>query len=391
MSTFDDTGLTIDRYDTIRTRFVSIVRTMFGDGAALAAADEDTIFGKLVSSWAELIADQNEAIEYVADSFDPQNASGLALKKLALLNGITANEGLYSTVSLTVGANAYGATLVAGDLVADPNRTTIKYALDAGVVIAPSSTATVSATCTTVGANEAAAGTLTQIQTPRLGWSTVTNAAAAVPGQNEETSSQLRRRRHESSRRFGVSTLSGIWSALADLDTVDEVLVHQNLDTIVDEHGVPPRNLWAIVSGGTDAEIAETLFETAPLQTFGSSSSVHSYQGHSYTMYFERPVDVAVLVELEFSPVSPSAPAAWPSDGEATVKAALVTWADENQKLGADAIAGAIASGASVIPGWYVSSCEIGESAPLSTSTITIALNERATIAAGDITISFGS
>ena len=389
MSVFDDTGLTIDRYDAVRTRMVAAIRTMFGDGAAAAALDEDTIFGKLATSWAEIIADQNEMIEFVSDSYDPQNSSGQQLKKLVLLNGLTANEGLYSTVSLTVGANAYGATLIAGDQVSDPNRPTIKYALDSGVVISPSSSATVSATCTTIGANTAAAGTITQIDTPRLGWSTVTNAAAAVPGQNEETSSQLRRRRHEASRRYGISTLKGVWSALADLDTVDEVFVHQNLGTTIDAFGVPARNLWAIVSGGTDAEIAQTLFETAPLQTFGASSDTYEYEGHEYTMYFDRPVDTAILVELTFSPVSPNAPAGWPVDGEATVAAAVEEWAAENQKMSVDAIPDAIAAGASVVPGWYVSSCEIGESAPLGTSTITVGINERITIDADDVTVSF--
>lgn len=384
MSTGDSTGLSTDRYSQVRTRISDAVKSSFGD--AVGVDDEDTVIGKLVSIFSEVIADQNELIDYVVASFDPDNATGTALKKLVKLNGLTANEGLFSTASVSVTANSLGTTIPAGSKINDPLRPEILWSTDSEVVLAPSASAGVSVTCDVAGAIVAEAGVLSEITTPILGWSSVTNGAAATVGQNEETSTELRTRRELSSKSYGLSTFSGVWSALADLDDVDEVWVAQNLDTQpIDTNGVPYRNLWAIVDGGSDADIAEVLFKTAPIQTYGSVSEPFTFLDNSYTMYFDRPTDTAITVALTYKAISSTNPAAWPSDGDTTVKDALVAWATDNQTMGIDAIPDVISSAANVIDGYYVDVSETLLDG--SNATVDAAVGERLTIASGDITI----
>jgi len=385
MSTFNDDGLTVDRYDAIRLRIADSYRSSFGD--EIGVDDEDTSVGKETTIISEAIADQNEAIEYIADGFDPDNASGTPLKKLVKLNGLTVNEGLYSTVSLTVVANVYGASLVAGDLVADPNRPEITYALDGAVVLGSYGSDTVSATCTETGANTSDADTVTQIVTTRDGWSSVTNPAAVVPGRSEESSTELRLRRNESARSTGFSSVSGIWAKLADLDNVTDVKVHHNLSNEADSLGVPARNIWPIVLGGSDIDVADVLFAHSPAKTFGNSSQAVSYLTTSYTMYFERPSDEEIDVSVTTSPINPTSPAPYPDDGDLQIKTAIVDWAALNLKLGVNVIASQISAAASIIDGYYIASVFVGTSSPPTSDIVEIDLNERGTIALADISV----
>ena len=382
MSTFDDTGYTIDRYDEVRERIADALRAAFG--AAIAVDDEDSVVGKLVTIMAEAIADLNEDLELAVASFDPDNASGTALKKLVKLNGLTANESLFSTASVTLTANVLGSTVPEGSKVNDPNTPEVTWSTDSEVVLAPSGSDSVSVTCDTAGAIEAPAGTLTEITTPVSGWSTVNNSSAATVGQDEETSAELRRRRDLSSQSYGLSTLSGVWRALADLDNVDEVYVQQNLGTITDEFGVPARNLRAIISGGSDPDIAETLFKTAPLQTFGGDSDTYTFLDNTYTLYFDRPTDTDITIEITYAPITAVNPAQWPSDGDQQIKDALVAWGAENHKMGVDAIPSYIQAGVgNTIEGFYSTavlvdggsvtvSADIGERLVISDANITV-------------------
>ena len=359
-NTFDENGLSVMTYDEARALIASAITTLPGCSAA-GVDNEDTIVGKLSSILAELFADQNELIQFVHACYDPNSSVGVALQRLVLLNGIRADSGSKSTTTLSCTANAAGCTITAGSLVSDPNNQGVQYETDSELVLSPGATDTVTATCTTKGYNTGAAGTLTQIDTPIYGWSTVTNLAAVTPGTNEEASSLLRNRRDQASRRFGLSTLSGVWTALENISDVDSAFVIQNLKNYADEFGLEPRTLKAIVDGGTDADIAETLFEYAPIQTAGDETVIHSYRGHNYTMRFQRPTETSLDIELTFAPLNTNKPPTWPENGEETVKTALLAWLDANQKIGVDAEPKAFAGASAVIEGFYVDLCEIAE------------------------------
>lgn len=383
MSTFDENGYTIDRYDEIREKISNACQSSFGEAAA--SDNEDSVMGKFVTIVAEASADLNENLEYAIASFDSDNASGTALKKLVKLNGITANEALYSTASIDVTSNEYGVTIEVGDKVNDPNNPDVTWSVDTEVTLAASSSGSTTVTCDTVGAIEAGAGTLTEIATPRLGWSTTTNPAAATVGQNEETSTELRRRRDLGSQSYGLSTLYGVWKAVADIDNVDDVYVRQNLNSnTTDEYGVPPRNIWVIVSGGSNSTIAEVLFKTAPLQTYGSSSATYDYLNSTYTLYFQRPTDTDINIEITYSATTNINPLDWPSDGEQQVKDALVDWGEDNQTMGVDAIPNNIIAGVGdVIEGYYASEVLINGA----DATVYANIDERLVISDGNITV----
>src|SRR5260364_119305 len=93
---------------------------------------------------------------------DSQDGQWLAV----LANGIRRQIATASTVDVRLIGQA--GTTIQNGVVQDANQ--IRWDLPAQVVIPPSGEVTVTAICQTPGAISAAAGTVTQIATPTLGW-----------------------------------------------------------------------------------------------------------------------------------------------------------------------------------------------------------------------------
>lgn len=389
----DETGAQIDTWSQARQTIATAFRSLFGD--QWKVDDEDAIVGKVVTILTDMTDKLNERVQYAVSQYNPDDAYGTGQSKLVKLNGITRNEGLYSTVPITATANAAGTKIYAGDKVSDPDNQAVTWSLDSGVTLAPYGSTTLSATCDVIGKNEADPGTLTFIVTPRPGWSSATNNTKASPGQSEEQDTRLRTRRDRTARSWGKTTIDGVWSALADLDSVEEVFVHQNLTLGVDEYGVPGRSMWAIIAGASDDDIAEVLFKVAPLRTHGSSSATYDYRGHTYTEYFSRPTDTEIDVDITLKPISTSAPADYPDDGDDRIKAALEAFSDAQQTIGVDAIPSQIAAAAlthidtkeTVISGYYVDECLVDSGS----SVVSADLDERLVILGDNVTVTVAS
>jgi uncharacterized phage protein gp47/JayE len=241
----------MDDFATVLAALIAGFQSAFGDNIKTGP---DSGFGLIANIIAEGVADQNEIVEQVNNAFNPQTASGAALSILVQLNGITRNSDEFSTVTLSCTANAAGATIPAGSLVSDPT-TGNQFATDSLLVLGASATDTVAATAVNSGVVEAAASTLTQIDTPIYGWETVTNPAAATVGQSEETDSALRLRRQVVAEGSGTASVEAIFRAVSDIDEVVEAVVFENVTPDTDElmRVLPRRYLTAsaLVSGCT--------------------------------------------------------------------------------------------------------------------------------------------
>ena len=223
MSTIDETGIVIDRFDEVKTALEADFRSTFNSNIKLTP---DSVFGQIISIIAERVSDQNEQIELAANTHNPQSAPGVWLSQLVKLNGIDRNEAIFSTVSLDVTANSAGTTIPVGFTVSDPSVGE-KFAIDTQTVVAPNATVSVSATAVNAGFIEANAGTLTKIDNAVYGWASVTNPADASPGALEETDQELRIRRENASQGQSAN-VQAIFTALKDLDGVDLLRVLEN-------------------------------------------------------------------------------------------------------------------------------------------------------------------
>ena len=123
----------------------------------------------------------------------------------------------------------------------------------------------------------ALAGTLTTIETPIDGWSTVTNANNGTPGRAVESDSELRIRRAQSLQVGGAGTVEAIRSRLLEqVDDVSAVTIIENRTDAVDIDGRPAHSFEAVVSGGIDQDIANMLWLVKPagIETHGGVTSM---------------------------------------------------------------------------------------------------------------------
>lgn len=179
------------------------------------------------------------------------------------------------------------------------------------------------------GATQALAQTLTVIETPISGWDAVNNYVDGTVGRDIETDVELRVRRLASLQVLGAATVEAIRSRLIqEVDDVTAAIVLENATDTTDSDGRPPHSFEAIVTGGTQADVAEKLWELKPagIATYGGITEVITdSQGESQAISFSRPVDAYVWVKVV---VTESSEISFPADGATAIKEALVEYGE---------------------------------------------------------------
>lgn len=173
----------------------------------------------------------------------------------------------------------------------------------------------------------APAGLLTEIETPVAGWDEVTNYVDALSGRDIESDSALRIRRAQSLQILGTATVEAIRARLlAQVDDVTAVTVIENRLDVPDIDGRPPHSFEAIVSGGTDEDVANKIWEVkaAGIQTTGDIGVVITDSaGFSHEIRFSRPVDRYVWIKVS---INRNGIGTFPTNGEDQIAANIVAY-----------------------------------------------------------------
>lgn len=354
MTQLSATGLQVSRLADRLLALQTALQTIFGPGLDLSP---NTIDGQTAGIFAAAMADLDALVEEVYNATQPQNATGATLSRLVQLNGLTRIAGTYSTVTVTLGGR--NGTIVPAGTLLRSTVTNAVFSTNAAVTIGPAGLATVAATASVIGAQQAPAGSLTGIDTPVFGLQTATNVAAATAGREVETDGELRARRAKSAAYPSQTVREGIEAAIANLAGVTDVRVYENDQPAADpDTGQPKNSIYAVVQGGTDADIGRALLlkKTAGVPTVGSTQvTVTDTEGHSRTLQFSRPVPDNVYVRVVVS-----RRAGFPSDGEAQIKAAIVAYASANFSIGEEVVRSDLFEALAGIPGKSVSNIAIG-------------------------------
>lgn len=219
------------------------------------------------------------------------------------------------------------------------------------------------------------ANTITQIVTPVLGWDSVTNPLAASPGRLVETDEELRLRFRNTKLERSSNILDSLYSALLNVDGVEELAIYENDTDITDSNGVLPHSFLPVILGGSSQIIAQTIWKNKPMGIASQGNTVvpiTDSQGFLHNIGFERPTPVTIYVDMVLS-LNPEAPVQFPSDGADQIRAAIQTYASENFGVGKDVIYSRIFTPINTIPGHQIDSLFIGITpSPVGTSNITV-------------------
>lgn len=318
-STFTSAGITLDRQADILARLHVLAKARWGDSINL---DEDGFPGGLYVDVSILLAEINEILQDVYDSGSVSDSTGAKLDALVELIGLSRSAAAYSTVTLTLTATK-ATTVPAGSFYSTAAGVT--FATDSELVFSGAGSSTVAATCTEVGANDAAIGEVNVLTTSISGISAVTNAAAATPGRIRETDAELKERHTSAVETSGDGDAASIKEAVEAVSGVSAVYVFDNDTDETAADGTPAHHIHVSAIGGTDAAIAAAIdgAKTSGVPMHGATSVNHysSITKQTKTIKFDRAVNTPAHLAMTLVTV----PGVFPDDGQDQIKAALVT------------------------------------------------------------------
>lgn len=396
MAGVTSTGFVSKTVSEVQTDTEGAVREVYG---AQANVDPRSRVGQFIGVLSDALSQVWELAEAVAAALDPNSATGVLLDNLAALTATVRQAATSSTVDVTfTGTN--GSTVIAGKQVGETGTEfvfettaggTLATATDADTVggfeyfigdtvksdgsiwrvIAPGFTTSgnpptgagptftdddlvwqrlgtgsafvdVATEATITGPTQAFAGSITTILTPISGVSGVFNSLDADVGRNLETDTELRARRALEVSSQGTSTLPGIRAEILKLTGVETVVIYENItDATVDS--IPPHAFEALVEGGDQDEIAQTILVSKPagIATYGNVAETGiTSDGVTRDVFFSRPVPVNVYIVAAIVKDPNVYPAA---DGDTLIEEALALWGDA-LPAGRDVVAAAISA-----------------------------------------------
>jgi uncharacterized phage protein gp47/JayE len=288
------TGISAPAYSDILAYLIAKYQGIYGTDIYLGADSQDY---QSIAIYASAINDTNAAIIADYNSRSPSTSQGAALSSAVKINGLARYVPTNSTVDQIIVGQAF--TPIINGVTQDSNGN--KWSLPASVTIPSGGTITVTATCQTPGAVAASIGTVNRIATPTLGWQSVTNASAAVPGAPIETDSQLRQRQGNSTALPALTPVGGIKAAVSALIGVTQCVIYENDTGTTNALGIPAHAIAAVVQGGDVTQIASmiALKKTPGTSTFGTTTqTVPDTNAIPTSINFSRPTNVAITVAI---------------------------------------------------------------------------------------------
>lgn len=398
MSGLTSTGFLAETAEEIRIAIADELGAELGTAVKAAALSDTKVLGFFVGILAERFATLWEVTEAVNSSQDPDKGTDAGLESTCALTGTTRRAASSSEVTLTL-TGTPGTSVTSGskasvdgtgeefETAADAEIETLTaWAVSTAYTIGDRVTANAAAwQCTVTGTSlgsgsgpdpaglsqgdpfadgtaawkllglgtgavdtlkstsvnlgpiAALAEDITTIETPIGGWDDVFNLAAAIPGSDIETDEALRVRREIELAGGGEGTIDAIRANLIAVTGVTTAIVFHNPTDVTDSDGVPPHAVEAVVQGGADQDIWDTLLASvaAGIATHGTESGTATdSQGIDHTIEFSRPVEDTIFVDVTLI----KDPDVYPSDGDAQVKTAIETRGDA-EPVGTDVVA----------------------------------------------------
>lgn len=294
------TGISAPSFDDVLAYLQAQYRGIYGADVYLEPDSQD---GQFIAVIAQAISDTNAACIQIYNSMSPATGQGAALSNNVKINGIARLIASYSTVDLLITGQT-GTTINHG-VVQDSNG--VRWSLPDSVTIPPAGQITVTATCQSIGAIEAAAGTVTTIRTPTLGWQSVTNPSDAAPGAPVESDADLRYRQTVSTALPSLTVLDGTVGAVASITGVSRVRAYENDTNATDANGIPSHSISLVVEGGDATAIATAIAnkKTPGTGTYGTTSvTVTDIYGRPIAIKFYRPTSRAITVAISLKALS---------------------------------------------------------------------------------------
>lgn len=293
-------GVIVPDTATTRAQVEAEFRAVFGDDMPTDPATPQGLLITRITEERDAIARNNAEL---ANQINPALSGGVFLDSLMALTGGRRRSSVRSLIVGAVLGGVPGTNIPAGSIAETEQGE--QFELVNAVVLDAAGSAAGNLRALQDGEIIVPAGGLNTVASSVLGWETITNPSAAIPGQREENDVLLRRRRVQTLALQTTSINEAIVSRLYDIEAVRSCYYLENyadVDQVVD--GIPMRkhSIWACVEGGTDMEVAKAIFETKTVGGGYNGAVVvqvpDPVNGRLYEVKFDRPEEVTLLIRV---------------------------------------------------------------------------------------------
>src|SRR5690554_6639391 len=289
-----------------RPTFEEIRQALIADARALLGpvnTGAESAIGQQIAIQAERENAIWEALEATYLSQYPRSAGGLSLDGAVQLTGITRLGATRTVVTVQLEGNP-GTTIGVGSQASTDDGDV--FELVVLVTLDAEGEGEGQMRAVEPGPVLALSGTLTNIETPVSGWDGINNAEDGSTGRAVETDAELRLRRLQSLQVTGAGTVEAIRSRLLQqVPDVTAVSIIENRTDVVDGDGRPPHSFETVVSGGTDADVGQLLWEVKPagIETTGEVFfEATDSTGAPQPIRFTRPIQRFIWVTVTLTP-----------------------------------------------------------------------------------------
>lgn len=294
-----ETGTVVADTGVILAQVEQEYRDAFGEDLV---TDPSTPQGLLIQMEAlarSAVAENNAAL---ANQINPNLSGGIFLDAILALTGAQRNPAQFSTIANVALTGVAGTIIPAGSQASDSVNGTIFETTDE-VTLSGMGTATVNFQAMVAGAINVAPNTLTTIVSDVLGWETVTNANAAVPGSLTQSDASAKTLRRKTLANQGNSLSEAITSAVLELPGVTSLSYRENISdmtVVIDGITMVPHSIFVCVEGGISTDIANILnTKKSAGAAYNGNTTVpitDPYSGQVIDVKFSRPEEVDFLV-----------------------------------------------------------------------------------------------
>ena len=249
-------GMEVAEFVDVRDAIIKRYKEVYGSDIDLSTASADGVF---VNDMALIINNILQVMKSLYSNLDVDTASGVYLDTLCRLANVNRMGATKSTASIIVTSLlTTGDPVTFGDTDENGNVTNqitfvdksgTEWVSDVSVTLGPGESAEVKVTCTETGPVDAPAGWIAQ--TLLVMNLKVEQAEDAIRGSNEESDTELRQRRAQSSGANGVSVLESLVGAMLEVTGIDDVSIYNNntLANVTAKDGtvIAPHNMYIIV------------------------------------------------------------------------------------------------------------------------------------------------
>ena len=303
-------GLVVKDYNTLLEEIQTGLNSIYAPDGDEINFNSETPDGQFTNIVTQLGTDVRELAQEVYNSFNPDNCSGSVQDSRYALNNITRNGGTFTIQNIDVTVNQtvtlqgldanYNQTDAAAYTVSD-NAGNLWYLIDTTTL--QSGTHSLPFRSKNIGLVQPVIGTITTQVTTVLGVTSVNNSVAPTTlGTEQETDALFRVRRSRSTERRGLNNIDSMLSQILDLEGVSDATTHVNPETTTDSTGTPAGQVWVIVEGGANSDIAEVIYTNSCGRGMRGEVEVDvpAVSGQIFKVKFDRPTPAPLYLKFDF-------------------------------------------------------------------------------------------